>query len=131
MKNAAIVALLCIALYFAIFLPMHDRAKLQLEREKFKQQEKVRQEKERADSERHQEIEKAKDQARTNLLDCRAVAEQNYGKDLKLNGAPVPAKKDTYRGPTSLFDQLEKKQREEDAACQRQYELDLKAAEQK
>lgn len=131
MKPAAIIALLSIALYFAVLLPQHDRAKLQLEREKFEQQEKVRQEKEQADSERQQEIEKAKDQAKTDLLDCRATTERNYGKGLKLNGTLVPGKKDTYRGPTSLFDQLEKEQRAEDAACQRQYELDLKAAEQK
>src|SRR5580692_7492243 len=128
MKLAAIVALLCVALYFAVLLPLNDRAKLQLEREKFEQQEKVRQEKEQADSERQQEIKDAKSQAQTDLLNCRAVAEDTYNKGLELNGTPVPGKKGVYTGSASKFNELQKRQREEDAECQHQYELDLKAA---
>jgi hypothetical protein len=135
MKNAVtiavIAALLSIAYYFAIALPHQDAAKLQLERDKFEQEEKLRQATEEANSARQQEIEKAKDQAETKLLVCEASAESKYNRGLELNGTPVPGKKGVYNGSRALFDGLKKEQREENAACQRQYELDLKAAEQR
>jgi hypothetical protein len=119
---ALIIASLCIGYYFAVALPEHNRAVLQLEMEKFQKLEEEKKEKK-------EERQRIKDAAAEALTDCKVAAEREFNSTLKLNGTPVPGKPGVFHGSNAAFNSAGDVQAKANAACQRQYELDLKAAE--
>jgi hypothetical protein len=131
MKTAATIALLAIAFYFAIALPMHDRAKLQFEREKFETEQRDKKTKEEAEALKHQMQQQARESADTKNLGCLAAAETRFNSGLELNGTPIPGKKGSYHLSQAALAHLRKEQNDNDEECRRQYELDLKAIDAK
>jgi len=130
-RAALIIAILAIAFYFAVALPLHDRAKLQLEREKFELEQKEKNAKEAAERAVREERAKARDDANTEYLDCLASSERQFNKDLELNGKPVPGKVGVYSGSNEMFGQFEKRQKERDDGCRKEYEIKVKISDSK
>jgi uncharacterized protein HemX len=116
------VLALSIAYYFAISLPNHNRALLELEREKFMaaQEEKQMAGKEEALKELDTQIDAATREIQ--LHTCIDKAEAAYKTYVKLNGNEVPGKKGVYTAGRVIWDSAAKAKNEALEECHRQWD---------
>jgi hypothetical protein len=128
---ALVITLLAVAYYFGVALPAQDKAKLQLDREKFEQELKEKKAKEQEAGQKQNQWEFDKQNAETAYRQCLVEAEHRFNRDLELNGTPIPGKKDSYDLPTGMLKDLHRQQNDEDEACRKEYELTLKTIEAK
>jgi hypothetical protein len=128
---AGAIALLAIAYYFAVALPEENRARLQLERDKFNQQLEEKKAKEAEQTLKESQRAIGKENAQSEYEACVQDATKKFNRDLALNGTPVPGKPGTYSAPSAIMNQIEKGEAEKKETCRMQYETKLKAIEVK
>ena len=126
---AGAIALLAIAYYFAVALPEQNRARLQLERDKFNQELEQRKTKEDEEARKESQRSIGKESAQTEYDTCLEDARKKFNRDLELNGKPVSGKPGTYTAPSTIMNEIEKQQSGNIEACRRQYETKLKGIE--
>jgi hypothetical protein len=128
---ALVIALLAVAYYFAAVLPAQNKARLQLDREKFEQE--VREKKAKEQEATQKENQRAFDRqnAESEYHSCLLDAENKFNRGLELNGTPIPGKKGSYDLPREMLKNLENQHNDENEACRKEYELALKAIEAK
>lgn len=116
------IAALSICYYFAIALPNHNQALLELEREKFKASQ---QDKQNTAREKQLREEQAKNDAmyrEVQLTICASDAESNYWNYVKLNGKAVPGKNGVYTASSYIWDIAEQRKRAALDECHRQWD---------
>jgi hypothetical protein len=131
-KKCAGLALLVIAAfvayYFFIALPRHNAAILEIEREKLVATERERQAKAAAEQKAHEEEQKAHDEANMRAAlnqrlfsICSDEAVESYWSYVKLNGQLVSGTSDTYSATQYVWNNAERRKKEQLDACYRRY----------
>jgi hypothetical protein len=106
-----LIPALAVSYYFVVVLPSNERAKLQLEKDKYEAEKKERAERE----------EQKKD---NDILfgSCTVDADSAYWSYVKLNGKPVPGKAGTYSAPMHIWDAAEKRKSNALAECHKEFD---------
>ena len=111
-----------ISYYFVVALPSHNRALLELERQKFEAAQEVNS-RELSDKTLKEELAKIDaDYRQTRLDNCIDEADKAYWSYVKLNGKPVPGKEGTYTAPMPIWDAAKNAKKDALDECHRQWD---------
>ena len=115
------VLVFAVSYYFVIALPQHDRAKIELEREKFQAEQKEKEKKESAEKEAKNTASFDAIAREVELEGCINKADSNYWTYVKLNGQEVENKPGTYTALQRVWDSAAKTKKAELDECHRRY----------
>lgn len=86
------------------------------------QQQAEKEQEQAANKERQDNLALALNEADSQRLECRVVAERERNADVKANGMPDPDHKGYFTGNKDEFKNIEEKEARADADCQHEYE---------
>ena len=113
---SAVLVALAVSYYFLSSLPASNRERLQFEKDSAAAAKAERDNKEAAASQAAQEREGS-------FQLCSAAADMAYSSYVQLNGKEVPGQPGTYRAPSLVWSDAEKRKADALAECHRQYDL--------